>query len=99
MTVENGVPTSCECPADTYRSGACKHRVAVAIREPVLEAAGAQSREVATDGGVVVDERTVDRDDVKRPADCDCLPTFDDLPCWACYRDGFRSPNPDVDDE
>ena len=37
--------------------------------------------------------------DDDRPDDCDCLPTFDDLPCWGCYRDGFRSPNPNVDDE
>lgn len=37
-------------------------------------------------------EQQVDR----RPADCDCLPTFEDLPCWPCYRDGFRMPNPDA---
>ncbi|WP_114578519.1 SWIM zinc finger family protein [Saliphagus sp. LR7] len=53
MNVENGVPVACECPADTYRDGACKHRVAVAIREPVLAAATADgSRDrVATDEG------------------------------------------------
>ncbi len=61
--------------------------VAIAIREPVLKAA---TTEVATDGGAVIDG------DTDRPADCDCLPTFDELPCWPCYRDGFRSPNPDA---
>ena len=32
-----------------------------------------------------------------RPGDCDCSPRFDDLPCWPCYRDGFETPNPDVE--
>jgi hypothetical protein len=39
-----------------------------------------------------------DRDD-GRPEDCDCLPTFDDLPCFACYQAGYSDPNPSVDDE
>ena len=39
VTVTNGIPTRCECPADQANEGACKHRVAVAIRTPVLEAA------------------------------------------------------------
>ena len=38
VNVEDGVPVACECPADTYHEGACKHRVAVAIRAPVLDA-------------------------------------------------------------
>lgn len=37
--VEAGVPTSCECPADDNPEHPCKHRVAVAIRDPVLAAA------------------------------------------------------------
>jgi len=32
VTVVDGVPETCECPADTVSDGACKHRVAVAIR-------------------------------------------------------------------
>lgn len=40
-------------------------------------------------------EQRVDR----RPADCDCLPTFEDPPCWPCYRDGFRTPNPDAESD
>lgn len=38
VTVNRGVPVACECPADEHYDGACKHRVAVAIREPVLQA-------------------------------------------------------------
>ena len=33
-----------------------------------------------------------------RPGDCDCLPTFDELPCWPCYRDGFDVPNPNAEE-
>jgi len=39
VTVDEGLPTACECPADQQYEGACKHRVAVAIRTPVLAAA------------------------------------------------------------
>lgn len=48
VNVEGGVPVACECPAFEYQSGACKHMLAVAIREPVLDAA---TIEVVTDGG------------------------------------------------
>jgi len=34
-----------------------------------------------------------------RPADCDCLPSFEGLCCFPCYRDGFREPNPNVAEE
>ena len=37
VTVRAGVPTECTCPADETFEGACKHRVAVAIRSPVLD--------------------------------------------------------------
>lgn len=39
VRVHDGVPTTCTCPADARYDGACKHRVAVAIRGPVLAAA------------------------------------------------------------
>ncbi|WP_114579540.1 SWIM zinc finger family protein [Saliphagus sp. LR7] len=39
VTIDNGLPKRCECPADQHHSGACKHRVAVAIRSDVLEPA------------------------------------------------------------
>ncbi|MFC7009903.1 SWIM zinc finger family protein [Halalkalicoccus salilacus] len=101
VNVKNGVPVACECPADMYHDGACKHRVAVAIREPVPEAATEyetdQEPAIITDGGTIT-ERTVpcEQRAESRPADCDCLPTFEELPCWPCYRDGFHTPNPEA---
>ena len=61
--VEGGIPSDCTCPADTYQEGACKHRVAVAIRESVLEAASTD-QPVRADGGVTLEEfGGEDRDD------------------------------------
>jgi len=37
VTVEDGVPMKCTCPADTRFDNPCKHRVGVAIRRPILE--------------------------------------------------------------
>lgn len=39
-----------------------------------------------------------DRDD-GRPDDCDCLPTFEELPCFACYQAGFEEPAGGESDE
>jgi hypothetical protein len=57
----------------------------------------------ASDGGIIEagddGEILQDNDDSekgRRPADCDCLATFEDLPCWPCYRDNFETPNPEV---
>ena len=84
VRVVDGLPTSCSCPADERFDGACKHRVAVVIRGPVLEAA--QQTVVATDGGLVPAENSetelVDEDD------CDCNELPDGVPCWPCFRDG-----------
>lgn len=61
VNVNDGVPTDCVCSADKYQRGACKHRVAVAITAPVLEAATTDRTDaddeaaLATDGGAVVD--------------------------------------------
>jgi hypothetical protein len=52
--VECGVPSDCTCPAWEHQEGACKHMVAVAIREPVLKAASAESR-MRADGGTTVE--------------------------------------------
>jgi hypothetical protein len=97
--VEGGIPFSCTCPAWEYQDGPCKHMVAVAIREPLLEAVSAEPT-VKADGGVTVEEAESDDSD-ERPDDCDCLPSMEDLPCWGCYRDGFEEPNPhaEVSDE
>lgn len=60
MTVESGVPVSCTCKADEYGSGDCKHRVAIAIHEPVLAAVSARGpdgKRALADGGTVVDPK------------------------------------------
>jgi len=49
VTITNGLPSKCECPADAKYDGACKHRVAVAIRKPILDAA--IDRQIVADGG------------------------------------------------
>ena len=91
VSVEDGLPTACECPADDRFDDACKHRVAVAIRKPVMEAVTATS--VAADGGVdeeVVSESDSDVEDGD-PDDCDCDELPDAFPCWECVRTGRRT--------
>ncbi len=83
--VEGGIPSDCTRPAWEYQTGACKHMVAVAIREPVLEAAS-REQPVRADGGTVTLEEfgADDRDE----DGCWC----DDhsMPCFNCYRAGRR---------
>lgn len=87
VRVEGGFPEACTCPADANFEGACKHRVAVAIRRSVLDPAIEQS--VATDGGVASgDPHDVERDD---DSECDCEALPQGVPCWACYRDDKRT--------
>ena len=50
VTVDDGVPTACTCPADTRFDNPCKHRVAVAIRRPILEFI--EEVQVVADGGL-----------------------------------------------
>ncbi|NHN48004.1 SWIM zinc finger family protein [Halostella sp. JP-L12] len=95
VTVDEEIPSSCECPADEHYDGACKHRVAVAIREPVLTAAIHQ--QVATDGGATATDDTAgesdETTDEKRSGDaanCDCEELAGDFPCWECVRTGRR---------
>lgn len=88
VSVEGGIPAYCSCPAFEYQDGPCKHQVAVAIREPVLEAASEEPT-LKPDGGTVVE---VETDSDERPDDCECSPHFDQLPCWPCYCNGFEEP-------
>ena len=84
IQVIDGVPTHCTCPADEHYNNACKHRIAVAIRGPVLDAAIETT--VATDGGSSVSgggDVGIDDD-----SDCDCDSLPDGVPCWPCYRAG-----------
>ncbi|WP_226007455.1 SWIM zinc finger family protein [Natrinema salinisoli] len=96
VTVTNGIPTACECPADEHYEGACKHRVAVAIRRPIVQAVTHQ--QLATDGGQTIESRgktdhsdpQTDSENVASGEDCDCPETGDSFPCWNCVRTGRR---------
>ncbi|RDI69591.1 SWIM zinc finger family protein [Halopelagius longus] len=89
VTIEERVPISCECPADETYSGPCKHRVAVAIRQPIIDAA--QRVQMATDGGVSNTNQTPTEDSEEAtPPNCDCDELPDDFPCWECVESGRR---------
>jgi hypothetical protein len=105
VTVDAGVPIACECPADKRYDGPCKHRVAVAIRKPVLDFV--RDVHLVTDGGPKArhrepgDERTTtetdpvtfgntDVDSSDEDENCDCHLLDDDFPCWECVDAGRR---------
>ncbi len=39
VSIVDGIPVRCECPADDQFDGPCKHRTAVAIRPQILDVA------------------------------------------------------------
>ena len=83
--VEGGIPADCTCPAFEYQPGACKHMVAVAIQEPVREAAsGAQP--VRADGGTATLEEFATEEDDEDGCWCD----DHSMPCFDCYDEGRR---------
>ena len=103
VTVEDGVPVECTCPADAHFDGACKHRVAVAIRRPLLDTLQSVQRgqpPVAADGGVSSTDADQESDiDLLAPeadpsvaksdeGDSECPDCAPDFPCWECYRTG-----------
>jgi hypothetical protein len=88
VRIDGGVPTQCACPADERFDGACKHRVAVAIRDPVLNAAVAAS--VATDGGTTEMQRR-GKEGEEDDEDCDCADLRGEFPCWTCVRTGRKA--------
>ncbi|ELZ20857.1 zinc finger SWIM domain protein [Halosimplex carlsbadense 2-9-1] len=100
VSVADGVPMACECPADERYEGACKHRVAVAIRRPILDAVAATDRPLAADGGSVTSSTTCSaspnedarsEDEAEPPTDADeCAECFDEFPCWECVRTGRK---------
>lgn len=97
--VNHSVPTARDRSIEGCRESACEYRSTVAKCAPVFEAIseyeGNWGPAVVTDGGTTIERsETCERRADRRPADCDCLPTFDDLPCWPCYREGFWVPNP-----
>lgn len=87
VTVQNGLPTTCTCPADANYPSACKHRIAVAIRRPILDAV-AQQR-LLTDGGARGFRSTDNQTHAESDADpeCDCVELRSDLSCWECFRE------------
>ena len=94
--VESGIPSDCTCPAWEFQPGACKHMVAVAIRDPVLEATSEE--QPTREAGSATSGET---DDGDRPEDCDCGEWNQGLGlcCWPCYRDGFEKPNPSATED
>ena len=74
-----------------------------AIDSQLGEHVEASPRVAATDGGDVIvagdDAEILDTDEEdSRPDDCQCWDPDGELPCWPCYRGGFRSQNPNADD-
>jgi len=97
VTVTDGLPTDCQCPANAKYEGACKHRVAVAIRKPILDAVTLQTAEprpeFVADGGPQAEPSTQTRDaesEDTNEEDCDCAYLSGDFPCWECFRTGRR---------
>ncbi|QLH79937.1 SWIM zinc finger family protein [Halosimplex rubrum] len=90
VRIDDGVPVSCSCPADKHYEGACKHRVAVAIRRPLIDAIAdrATGKTVAPDGGRI--ETATDSNNEERTADEACSECLDDFPCWECVRTGNK---------
>ncbi|ELZ27046.1 zinc finger SWIM domain protein [Halogeometricum pallidum JCM 14848] len=86
VDIEDGLPARCTCPADERFEGACKHRVAIAIRRPLLQAMTLHRDEpVVADGGQ--QHGTLGS---KTEADESCLECLDDFPCWECVKTGRR---------
>ncbi|WP_254272316.1 SWIM zinc finger family protein [Haloarcula marina] len=102
VRIEDGIPVSCTCPADEHFEGACKHRVGVAIRRPLvdlvtdvqLRADGGDSIQPSTarersNSNRALPESTADSEPGTDDCECDGLP--DSVPCWPCYRDGRKT--------
>jgi len=88
VRVAGGIPETCTCPADARFDGACKHRVGVAIRKPILDAA---NRQVAADGGVETSSRRPDHQQGESvEEDDECEECLEEFPCWECVRTGAR---------
>lgn len=93
VNIAAGMPVSCSCKADTYHDGACKHRIACAMHESVIEAAmvGDQERPIPDGGEVVLDAETPDEtSETGCPHDHpDCeVGTGKERPvmCWDCFE-------------
>ena len=85
VTIVNGIPATCECPADATYEGPCKHRVAVAIRPRILDLVARV--QVVADGGT----RANGHYELAESDQCDCDELNDGFPCWNCVRTGRKT--------
>lgn len=83
VTLTSRSAVGCSCPDWEHREpkGGCKHMRAVEAQDAVTLAAGNEDVSYCDD---------------RRPANCGCLASFEDLPCWPCYRNGFETPKPNA---
>jgi len=87
VTVSQDIPQTCTCPANARFDGACKHRVGVAIRKPILDAA---NRQVAADGGVETSAGLASQQQGQQEEEDNCEECLEEFPCWECVRTGAR---------
>jgi hypothetical protein len=97
VVLEDGLPVSCTCPADEHYENACKHRVAVAMRRPIIDFAN--EVQLLADGGSIrkqTDQRSPEPGDSgagskeSESEDCECSDLPGEFPCWDCYRAGTK---------
>ncbi|SFR97320.1 SWIM zinc finger [Halomicrobium zhouii] len=91
VTIEDALPVDCTCPADANYENACKHRVAVAIRRPILDLAN--EVQLLADGGTRPQrddsgQAEIQLNESPESDDCECDLLPDDFPCWECVRTG-----------
>lgn len=89
VDIEDGLPTRCTCPADERFEGACKHRVAIAVRRPLLQAMILQ-RTMRGDEPVVADGGQQHGPSAGTAVDEPCSECLDEFPCWECVETGRR---------
>ena len=90
VTIVDGVPAACECPADEMYETPCKHRVAVAIRPQILHIA-AKMQAVADGGTATSSDQAHGHSDSPDKGSCDCDELSGKLPCWECVRRGRKN--------
>ena len=76
---------------------ACRNAPVLETPEPAfrMDEKAMSTNEPTTQEGTATELTDFDA----RPEDCDCVAVLDTLPCWPCYRDGFREPNPRAGEE
>ena len=88
VTIVDGIPESCECPADKRFDGPCKHRTAIAIQPTILDVA--TQMQLVADGGVTIKKAPLGPEEDTSIQECDCQYLTDDFPCWECVKTGRR---------